>query len=202
MRRKTASVFAALVVLVLAAPGPAVAQSDEGVSVDDFTEDQSVAAAVLDGIGGFVSGLTSRLRHSVSEAVGEDHTDLEATVGDATSYYNDRSTAFEGWANERVDADTSRDVVKLTFEDEGETETRYLVADVNNSEYQNSEIVTSTDRSVDETCTVSGLAAQNADAELETFYDEFVSRGESISAGYASRMKGQYDDDVDCSLLG
>lgn len=126
--------------------------------------------------------------------------DAVQAAADLAAEYNDSSGDIEAWANARVDATTSADVLELTFEVDGETATRYLVADVEGDDYANTSVVPSTNRSVDESCTLEDDAARNAADELAAFEDQFVDPDEDVSSRFLGRLDSRYDGQVDCSF--
>lgn len=188
----------ALVVLVaMAGAAPVAAQdSDEpplaDVFVDEGGEPTLVAKALSE-----VSDVYSVAR-SFATGIGDDTTATEAADA-AQTEFNDHSSAYDTYVNQRTNASTSADVLKVTFDLEA-TDTRYVVADVNGSDYENVSMVTSTDRQVDESCTLSGSAARSAADELEQFHEEYVKPGENPTATYLAMMNAQYSGVTNCSF--
>jgi hypothetical protein len=78
----------------------------------------------------------------------------------------------------------------------------YVTADVNGSDYEHAAVVTSTDRTVDESCELSDNAARNAADELGTLREEYVSDDEAIPASEVARLGGRYKGNIDCTFLG
>jgi len=130
-----------------------------------------------------------------------------ATLADeAQTAFNDRSGDFQTYANERSTASSDYDVLAVTFEQDDSETTRYVVATVNDSDYEDVEMVTSTSRSVDEECTLRGAAARNADNEIEAFHDQFVTADTGISDQYIAKMASKYgspvgDKSVTCTFM-
>jgi len=102
--------------------------------------------------------------------------------------------------NNRTSASESYDTLEFTFELDGETATVYLTTDVTADGYQNASIVDTTDRTVDESCTLQGHAARKADAELATFVEDYAAQGENVTNSYLAGLAGEYSDDVDCTF--
>lgn len=126
--------------------------------------------------------------------------DAAEAAADLKAEYNASSDDIEGWVNDRVDADADADVLAVTVEIDDDEETVFLVADVDGSDYANSSMVDSTDRSVDERCTLEDDAARNAADELEAFVEEFVDEDRDASSFYLGRTARRYDGDVDCTF--
>lgn len=133
------------------------------------------------------------IAHSRTPIIGGGEADTASDeFADVQSYYNDRSTEFEGWVNDRTPASTDHDVIEIEFQLEGETETGYLLANVSNGNYTETAIKTSTNRTVDETVTMCGYAADSARDELKTFYKEYVEPGNDVETGYLGGLAGRY----------
>lgn len=165
------------------------AQSDGGVLEPIRT--------VGDRIDGFLGWARGQVEKRVSDPADRDATEAAT---DFKQEYNTHSGELETWANDRVDADTAADVLELTFEIDGEESTVFLVADVNGTDYENTSVVDSTNRSVDETCTLEDDAARNAADELDHVENEYVDEDRDIPSGYLGRLAGRYDGDVDCTF--
>jgi ribosomal protein S6 len=205
-----AAALAALLVLATVGAAPlAVADHDESdassvfgdvVSVeDDESADDGMLTSVrraASRIAGAASGTLARLTDR-----GTDQTASEA-ADSAQSEFNANNQTIQSYINARATASEDADVLKLTFEIDDESATRYVVADVNGTDgsYENASMVVSTSREVDESCTLEEQAADNAADELGTFVEEFASEDENLSAGYQGRMASQYAGEVDCSF--
>jgi ribosomal protein S6 len=206
-----AAALAALLVLATVGAAPlAVADHDESdassvfdgvVSVEE--DDSADNSSMLDGvrraasrIAGAASGTLARLTDR-----GTDQTASEA-ADSAQAEFNSHNATIQSYINARASASTDANVLELTFEIDDKTATRYVVADVNTSDgtYENASMVSSTNREVDESCSLEEQAADNAATEIETFVEEFASEGEDMSASYQGRMASQYAGEVDCSF--
>lgn len=155
----------------------------------------------LDAILGAASGFYARAQN-MFQARADDQTPAEHAA-DTKQVFNDNNETLLTYVNDRSTASTDADVVALRFTEEDETsETIYLVADVNNSTYQSAQMVNSTDRTVDEECTLEDSATRNADEELDTFVTEFATGNENTTSRYRSRMVTEYSGKVSCTFIG
>lgn len=199
MKRITTILLAALVV-ASAVPAPAVA-SHEDETESLLNDVVSSDGDRLDAMMGMAAGMYQRTQHFFA-ARGDDESPSQH-ADNLKSTFNSNSASIQTYVNDRTDASTGSDVLKLTLTegDEGSA-TVYLVADVNGSNYENSSIVDSTARTVDEECTLEGAAARNADDELETFVSTFVETGDDASKRYKSELAAEYAGQISCSFLG
>lgn len=210
-RTQLTRVTLALVLLLAAATIPAqsaAAQEDESffdgvVGAADpegglnFTAMYETASAYL---GGAKDNLAYRLSQSDPERTADDcAADIQAT-------YNQHNASFEAYLNERTEADTSRDVIRIQctqevrdgFSTTTERESVYLVGDVvtnnttNVTTYENTRIVADVDRPVDHRVILSGLATEQGADDLEAFAEEYAEPNETPPRSYAQRMKGKY----------
>jgi hypothetical protein len=156
--------------------------------------------AVRDGVSGYVAGSVERARYEYSP-FGPDPDDAATSANETMTAFNERSAAFVDYANARNVS--GGEVVAITFEQSGESETIYLVADYNttSNEYNSAAMVADTDRTVDETVTVSGMAADNAADELVAFHDTFVESGDDPSPRWLSEQWTKYNEDLESSLI-
>ena len=203
----SAALSAALIVIA-ATSGLATAQSDEGDSIidevfdDDDSESRLSALREAGSFGvGYAKGWASRITAGVTDLVGDEETwSVNATASTLRSDITTHAGDYESWLNNRTTADTSRDVLEVTVENETASETFYVAADVENGTYRNLTATGSTNRTVDETCTLSGRAAEEAPGELETFRSEYVTANESVPPGYLGRMAAEYSEGIDCTF--
>jgi hypothetical protein len=214
-RPRTTLLVATLAVLALLAGAaiPAAANHDTTDSdasttdalfgTTDGGEDAGVLTqlqAVRDGISGFAAGSLERARYQYSPFRSAPD-DAETSANEMMTAFNERTDSFVDYANAR---DVSGgEVVAITFEQSGDSETVYLVADYNTTSeaYDSAAMVNSTDRAVDETVTVSGMAADNAADELVAFHDEFVEPGKDPSPKWLSEQWTKYNEDLESSLI-
>lgn len=206
-------VLAVLIITSTAAvPMTATAASDNNGFLDAFTgntDNQSrldTLKTYASTLPDFASGFYNRVKYW--SALQDPFNDAEQPTAasearDVQSYFNQHNQSFIDYANNRSAGGTSYDVWKLTFKQDGESETVYLVADYNTSsnEYTSAEIVNSTSRSVDETVTLDGYAAANAQEELEHFHQEFVTTDTAVTKDYESHLASKYAGHVESSLL-
>jgi hypothetical protein len=202
-------------VLVLASvsvgAGVAPVAADDGGIIDEIFGDEEETASnesddglfslstiesVLASYSGTASGLVERL-----EGFG-DSAEATATADDVQAFANEHSAELEQYANARLDASSELDTVAIEFTGEDGSDTRYLVADVQDGNYTNVSMVATTDRTADETCEVSSQATADAPAELEGFYETFVDEERDITAGYLAELNAAYNPDVSCSFFG
>lgn len=189
MSRHLALVILLVAVLVAV---PAAAQTDDGPIIDLIDGEDD---GILAGIEGFLDGIIARFTDPAADRSASEAAD------DLRSEFNAHNDSLETWVNDRTTADTDANVLELTLDPEGDgDETVYLVADVNGSDYENATLTTSTDRSVDESCTLEDAAAANAADELDAFHNRFVTEDRDVTPRYRSRLKGQYAGDVSCSF--
>lgn len=185
--------FAALLVLVAVAGGPmgAVAQEDDSI-VDDLLdgEDDGLVSAAY----AYVNGQVDRLlADETDETAAEAAQNTQAT-------FNGNASTVQAWVNNRTSASSAYDVLAFTFEVDGETATIYLTSNATTDGYRNASMVDSTSRTVDESCTLEGYAAQQADTELATFITEYAEPGKNVSNSYLAGLAGEYGSDVDCTF--
>lgn len=120
-------------------------------------------------------------------------------VEDIQTEYNQHNTTYEAYANSRITATADRDVVKLTCElevdDDLERESVYFVANASaaaNGTFQNTTVVTETDRVVDQTVVLSGLATEELPDDFENFTEDYAMTDETPSRSYGAGMKAKY----------
>lgn len=206
--RLIAIALAALLVLSAVGAAPlAIADHNESdasgvfdgvVTVENDSSDSegtmAKARRAVSRVAGAASGALSRLTDR-----GTDQTASEAAQS-AEDTFNANNQTIQSYVNARSDASEDANVLELTFDIEGETATRYVVSDVNGTDYDNATMVSETTRTVDETCALEAQAADNAGAELQTFVDEFASDGTDLSPSYQGRLASQYGGEVACSF--
>lgn len=201
MNRTTlTAVLLATTLLLSGVTGPALANhteesEDEGVLGGMLSSDSSITAAV----GAAVDGVLGRLNHIRNDP------DTTATEeeNDVRTWFNsnNHSEDFESYVNKRTTASEEDNVLKLTYEIDGESATHYLVSDVVDGNYTNATITTDTDREVDESCTLSGSAAVNAKEELKSFHGEFVTADKDVTKEFLIQKRMEYvGSDVTCSF--
>lgn len=155
------------------------------------TDEGSVVRTAL----AFAGGLADRVL-----AFGTPDTDASTACEDLRSTIDDNSSTLQDYANDRVDAAASADVLEIECAVGDASSTVYVTADVNGSAYANATAVNATDRSVDESCTLQDDAAANAAGELDHFLGAYIEGNETIPRSEYARLAGRYSDQVDCSF--
>lgn len=190
--RRSVSIAVAALLLIAAATAPVTADRD-GFVTDVFDDEDDDFIATYTGVAaGFYDRAKAAFRES-SETAAE-------AANQTQTVFNGNATAIQSYVNNRTTAKTSRDVFAFTFEIDGESSTVYLTGDVVDGAYQNASIVDSTSRTVDESCTLEGYAARNADEELAYFISNFVTENRSLTDSYQGRLGGRYGGSVDCTF--
>jgi len=186
----TSVAFAAL--LIFAAVGAAPAAAQENSVVDDLLDgkDDGYLASAQAYVGGFMD------RVFADET---DETAAEAAQQTQTTF-NDNASTIQSWVNNRTSASESYDVLAFTFEIDGESSTVYLTSNATADGYQNASMVDTTGRTVDESCTLQGFAARQADSELGGFVEDYAAPGNNVTRSYLAGLAGKYGSDVDCTF--
>lgn len=203
--RHIAIALAVFLVVGTAAPftGTVAAQEDDGPlgdilgmvgQADENASGLDRAKSVVSSVRAASSGLFERLSYRVK---GSDST-AEKRADEFQTYYNDHNASFEDYTNSRTTASTSHDVVALNFTMNDETATRYLVTDVNSStnDYENSTVVSSTNRTVDQWVTLEGVAADSTPDEAQRFHENYVAEDRDIDGALVSRLGAKYKGHV------
>lgn len=215
-RKQLVSVGLALSLVVtgvtIGASSPAVADSHDpvlgGVFSDDEDGNATVAERVASGaaaLGAGLGGLQDRAGFWVSQTVGDrvpalagDQTSAADQASALTTYYRANNETLERYVNARNNFSGDR-TVEVTIKLNGETATRYLLANESNGNVT-TRLVESTSRTVNEDLTVCGFAAQSAYEELKHFTENYAEPGKNVDASYMARLKSRYGDDVETSL--
>ncbi len=189
-RTFTSIAVAALLVFAAVGAGPVAAQ--ESSVVDDLLDgddDGFIASAQA-----YASGFLDRV---FTEDTGE--TAAEAAQNTQETFNGNNST-IQSWVNNRTSASDAYDVLRFTFEVDGETATVYLTSNATADGYRNATMVDSTSRTVDESCTLESHAAQQADTELAAFVDDYAEPNNNVSRSYLAGLAGSYGGSVDCTF--
>lgn len=202
MRQKPSIIaLAALTLLVSVAFGglaaPTVAADEECTTVQSLfgSCDEANDDGWLSSIGSFASGVVDRYTDKSDR-------EAQASADDVQRFFNDHSAEFVAYANARTVGDADHDVVRITFEQDGERVHKYLVYGVDSSgNLTGAEIVDSTARAVDTNIVLEDNAAGNAADELEYFYEEFVSEDRTPKRSYLQHLAGEYGGLVDGELV-
>jgi hypothetical protein len=179
-----------------------------GLSIVLFSDDAAAQeeASSLDVLtnadeNGLLAGLRGRVEGWVNARVawvfGEETTASDA-CGDLRETFVANEATIETYANNRTTAGETDVVAIRCAPTDEDIETVYLTTDIRNGSYTNTTMVETTDRTVDEECTLEEDAAVNAAAELQTFVDEFAAPDEPVAPDFRRRITAQYAGDVDC----
>lgn len=210
-KRKLATLAIATLVLSAMVGGIATAQTtDESSPVDDLLtveeNDAGVTASAKRGVSStlsFLDGLEKRISYGAMSRVGfgDDWTASEKaqTLQDR---FNSHNASYESYVNNRTNASTSYDVIRVTILKDGENATVYLTADVKNDSYTNATMVDSTNRNVDHYVTMCGLAAKDAPKEMKQFRTTFVENDKDLNRGYVIKLTSKYKGYVASDMLG
>ena len=186
---------------------PVSAQEECGV-VDGILGEctDSGDASIIDKAQAAVSGALGYAEGKIASLTEEPKEDDLSTVVDRTeSRWSNYGDEYESYYAERGSAVDSVQTVKVTWETEDASATRYITADINaDDEYTNTQIVQSLQdgEEADEWVSLCNEAALNSDDEVQQVYDSYIRVDKSLDAGHVSRIKGQYGDDIKTSMLG
>jgi hypothetical protein len=193
-------VILALLVATSALAGVVVAQDD----TEDMTYLEQLQTPGDQGSDGFLPSL-AEIAPQASQYLTAGNRFWEARVGDAdtetaTMYattfqqtFNDHNDTLVAYANQRMTASTSYDVIRLEFHDlDGSEATRYLVADVTNSTYESARVVNSTTRDVDGTVSADWYVSRHATPELAAFITDYAAPDANVSLTWWTTTAAQY----------
>lgn len=206
-RRLGSILLAALLVtaLVGAVAAPAAAQEEED---DGWTDGlfEDAAATIGDQIAGF-SGTFARF---VDKRFGDDpQTNATQNVEAFATTFNEIAAddpTFGDYLDGRINATDDRLTYEVTCSDrDGNTATRYVVADRDGDRFVNESAVTIAEfsemnRSVDYWIEGDWYACEHADEELQTFYDNSVVPDEDVSKSEKLRLQAQYMSGIETNL--
>lgn len=195
--------FSVLLAGIGVASVPAAAQSDDASILDEVVgTSEGIASDIRDG----ASFTYAYYKTKALNAFADDDGDPEWSATDTRDALHNpidgNNSAYQSWLNARLDAASDRDTLQIRLDNGTSTATLFLVADVENGSYQGFNARETTDRTVDESCTLAGDAGANAPAELDTFYTEYVEPGENVSTSFTGRLAAEYKDDIDCTFIG
>ena len=198
----------AVLALLAGAAAPAAANhdsttQDEGLADSLFGTSDSNDTSVLDTVSaaiGVASGTLDRARYQYSP-FGPEPDSAEANAEDTMQAFNENAGDFVAYANDRNVS--GGEVVQITFDQNDAEETIYLVAAYNQTSdsYESAAMVNTTDRSVDETVSVSGMAADNAADEIEAFHETFVDPNDDVTTSWLAKQWAAYNEDLSSSLI-
>lgn len=173
--------------------GPPANESTAGWALDGVTQGVKTFAAGLEGGRQRVGWW---LTHSLP-GMDSDYNASEIAA-ETTAIWNANNRTLDAYGNDRRDWSENR-TVRVTWHVDGETATRYVVANVSNGSVAT--MMTSTElREPTESVDLCGYAAVNSPDALEHFIDAYAEPGEAVDAAYLARMNGKYAGDVDSTL--
>lgn len=202
MTRLIPTILALLLVLA-AVPAPAIADEDDGLGVFDDGDDDLTLAERVGAANDALAGVAARVwwdAKSLFSSDADDATAVEQQADDVQELVNEHNESLETYINDRFDGDASDwNVIAVRFEQGEHGETRYLVADVNETDqtFENGSMVESTDRDVDATVVLEDYAAANAADELDSFIENYVEEDRDVDAALRRRLAQQYLGDVE-----
>ncbi|WP_227132332.1 hypothetical protein [Halorubellus salinus] len=112
--------------------------------------------------------------------------------------WNANNETLAEYASSRRDW-TSNKTVALTVLVDGESTTRFVLANASNGSVS-TRMVSSTNRTPTDDVELCGYAAKRAPSELESFVDEYAAPNESVTTSYLAELRGKYGQDVETSL--
>ena len=156
-----------------------------------------------------LAGIQGELDSRIQRAVG-DRSDAKTAATNAQEEFNAHSGEWVDYINEHASLSGDIQVVALEYvpnpeSEPSDTHTDYLVTEYDGEQYTSAEIVESTDRTVDETVRLESIAAENADDELATAYEDFVSEDKPPSGRHLAYLAGKYrygSQHVTTTILG
>lgn len=205
MKRKAIAIVCSMLFVTSLAIAPAAASHNDGDEsfidgLRDDEEDNWRAAT-----GALISGYWDRGSYylSVKSARGDGPPAANESAEEFQTYFNNHSQELVNYTNDRDVGSEDYEVFRIRFEQEGEQETVYLVANYNTTAeaYDNASVVDDTDREVDERITLEDYAAANAAEELGYFYENYVAENETAGTAYEKRLAGRYNGDVDQAII-
>ena len=154
---------------------------------------------------GFALGLADRVRASVR--FGDENSTIGDHVEETVDEFEDHREEWISYVNTRGLGGEDHQSLGLTFEFDGGTERRYVLADWdgNEEEYASVEIVEEVDDDPDVTATLSDYATENAAGELQELHEKYIAPDEDIDQSHKTRLAGRYiwgEDHVTASFLG
>jgi hypothetical protein len=212
-RAVSAVVLAVLVVLSLpAGVGLATAQADDSDSDDSILSDllgsgdsgdESGVRGAVDGLLGFVSGLVDRGSATITgpdRSVDDCRADLMAEI-------NQHNASYITELNAKTSPSSDRDVLRVRcIEDprrpwaDSEAASFYVIGNVSSGWYESARAVESTDRAVDETIVLSGLARTQLVDDLAAYREGKIEGNGTVTQAYQQRMVAKYGGHVHGTL--
>jgi hypothetical protein len=202
--------LALAVLLVTALAGAAVAPAAAQQDDEEETFLGDVFEETTGGVFETIAGVTGEAVRAYEMRFG-DNPEMNATqtVERLSSTFNERASTSPTWSdylNERVNATDSRLTYEITCTDrEGNSATRYIVADRNGSDFVNERAVTPSEfaemnRTVDYWIKADWYVCENANEEIKTVYRENVVPGEDISRTKRASLAAKYESGIETNL--
>lgn len=185
-----------------------------GVAAQDDGDESFFDGLVTSDDNGAEPGLLERAIRAVADATNFDRQvakylgddgNADQHASEFADEFNTNNQTILAYTNERLNASTSYDVIRLEFHDQsGNEAVRYLVATVNTTtaEYETAQVVANTSRPVDHTVSADWYVSRNAAPELETFIAEYAEPGENVTTGYRLNMLRKYGSGINGTLWG
>jgi hypothetical protein len=194
-RSTTTTVVAAALAVLLIATTPATAAGGTGL-VTVETEDDGLAAfdRVADVVWGALSGFSPA--DMVRDVLG-DEPDAKAEAAELRDFLTANSTSIIAHTNtviEEYDASVGNStyVVETTVSGDTGSGTLYVIAEGNGSAVTDYRVVKETSETVDAERTLSAFEAEDLNADLRAYHDEYVTTGEVPSKDYYAQMAGKH----------
>jgi len=204
MKQKTFAIVCSVLFVTSMAVAPVAADHAEDESFVDGLRDDD-ADGWTEATGALLAGYWDRGSYilSTQSPRGDGPPAANESAEEFQTYFNNHSQDLVNYTNDRGVGSEDYDVFRIRFEQEGQQETVYLVANYNTTAeaYDNASVVDDTDREVDERITLEDYAAANAAEELEYFYTNFVAENETAGTAYEKRLAGRYNGDVDQTII-
>lgn len=204
-RTRAGGVLLVALLVVVALPagtGLARAQADDGgdsVLGDLLDVEVSGLGDTVDGFLGLVSGGLDRAR----AAVGGPNRTVATCQEDLMTEVNQHNATYLQELNDKTSPSSDRDVLQVRcIEDprrpwaDSEATSFYVVANVSNGEYVSGRAVESTDREVDHTVVLTGLAREQLADDLADYRERFIAGDETVDKAYQRRMTAKYAGSV------
>lgn len=193
------SITLALMLILSVFTAPVIAQSDsedcglfDGVTSD--CDDSSIFESIW-GIASAYSGLMDRKLAEFGIGAPDDSTPQDALDHIQTEFNSD-SDQWVDWVNENYSQsvyESESMTVEVTFKDDGESATKYLIADFDaDGDITSAEVVDDTSNTVEEEVVIRGLAVDAAQEEYDEFSLHKVKSGQTPDLAYIANKATKY----------
>lgn len=148
----------------------------------------------------------SRIGHDWGQTLGFSEPEQSASreAAEVQSYLNNNSAAYENhtWMRNAVNISSSEDTIRVTWVIGDEKATRYLLGNATgDGTVEDIRMVRFTDRSVDESVALCGLAAEESAEELRDYTERFAVPDKAPTQKYLAHVTGRYRPDVSTTLV-